>query len=242
MNEQPGDPAESLLEVAEGQSLGLVVCRLALDPTSGRIRHRTEVGIAIRAALFNQLLLQGRLTGGRWPEPVGESTSGDRLGDSVHRAVSERRTLLWKRWFNHVAADVEAATTELVRLELWRPRPGGGFVDAEPGLILEQATRIQSLISHTPGGTGGGFDAASSTAAEAIADAAVALLATGAGPLGGRPQPKLATKKFDEVIPGIKVMAGAGFGIDHRRDAVRGATKAALQSMRSRGSIRSLSG
>ena len=81
----------NMQEAGGSEPLGVAVCRLSLDPVRGRVRHPIQVGVAIRAALFVELALAGRLVGARWPEAIGDSDTGAMMLDSVHSAVANRR-------------------------------------------------------------------------------------------------------------------------------------------------------
>ena len=161
----------------EPDRIGLAVCRLGLNAGSGRIQHPVQLGIAIRGALFAELVLDGRLRGSRVPTVAGPSDTGNKLADSVHRAVSSRRPTPWKRWYSHVRADLEAATAALVSGGVWRDEGSGRFIDTDPELANGQAAGIAELLRL-------------SVPPAEDEDAVVALLVGGAGPLGGRPRPR----------------------------------------------------
>lgn len=128
------------------EPLGITVCRLSLDPARGRIRHQLQVGIAIRAAMFTELTLAGRLVGRRWPEAIGEASTGSPLLDSVHAAVANRRPTPWKRWFSHVDADREAATAQLLESGRWRAE-GRRLVDTDAGSTIVEQQRVRQLVA-----------------------------------------------------------------------------------------------
>src|SRR5438445_135684 len=78
------DPAD------HADSLALTVCRLGLDPASGRLRHRGHLGVAIRGAL---LIGGAGLFGGK-PRPRRELSSVDQLLMPVLReGVSQPETV-----------------------------------------------------------------------------------------------------------------------------------------------------
>lgn len=206
--------------VPPGYALGLTVCRLALDQTSGRIRHAARVGIAIRGALFAELALAGRLTGSHVPRAVGESELSGEPADSLHRAVAERRSHQFKRWFSYTRADADAALRALARHELIVPTDNGGWRDAQPGLVAEQIVKVSDLA-----------------ALEALTteEAVVALLATAAGLAGGSPRPRAALSAAGRLLPPISAL-------DERQVTTRAAVLSSLRAIRRQGGIRLLSG
>ena len=207
-------------DVAPGYSLGLTVCRLALDQTSGRIRHPGRVGIAIRGALFAELALAGRVTGFRSPRAIGESELTGEPADSLHRAIAERRSHQFKRWFSYTKVDVEAALRALARHELIVATDNGGWRDTEPGLVAEQILKVSDL-----------------TQLEALSteEAVVALLATAAGLAGGRPRPRAALAAAGRLLPPTSAL-------DERQVTTRGAVLGSLRAIRRQGGLRVLSG
>jgi hypothetical protein len=220
------------------ESPGATVCRLSLDPAAGRVRHRGHAGIAIRAALFAQLLLDGRLAGEKRPVPIGPSDTADRLADAVHRAVSARGALPWKRWFSHVGADVDAAGAQLQRTGAWQAGAARGvIIDNDPNLTTAQAAQVTELLALAQASPPAILGAGPGTL-----DATVALLAVGAGLLGARPRPKLALRRMDRLLPEARLLVAAGFDVDAQQDAVRTVVRTALIAMRRRAGSRLLSG
>jgi Golgi phosphoprotein 3 (GPP34) len=139
-----------LTEGSNSEPLGVTVCRLCLDPVRGRIRHPLQVGIAIRAAMFAELTLAGRVIGRTWPQAVGESRTGNPLPDSVHRAVADRRPTQWRRWFNHVQADRKAAVDYLVQSGRWQ-LDGKRIVDPQAAeTVREQQEVLRSINAGDP--------------------------------------------------------------------------------------------
>ena len=193
----------------------LLVCRLGLDPVRGRIRRHTQVGIAVRAALFAELALSGRLIGGRFPHPVGESVIGQPLPDAVHAAVVARRPTPWKRWFNHVDPDREAATTALVTAGRWRVE-NGRIVDTAAGATVVEQQRIAQLL-------------ASRQPAEDLSLTIVAVLAAGYGVGDRRAAPRTAGRLVKSWLRPQLAASGADPAAE---EAVLASTGAALVAMR----------
>lgn len=127
------------------EPIGVTVCRLSLDPVRGRLRHPMQVGIAIRAGMFAELTLAGRIIGRNWPQAVGESRTGNPLPDAVHRAVANRHPTNWRRWYSHVHADRNAAVDFLVESGRWQ-RNGKRIVDPQAAeTVLEQQEILRSV-------------------------------------------------------------------------------------------------
>lgn len=127
------------------EPIGVAVCRLSLDPVRGRLRHPLQVGIAIRAGMFAELTLAGRVIGRNWPEAVGESRTGNPLPDAVHRAVANRGPVSWRRWYSHVHADRKAAVDYLVESGRWQ-RDGKRIIDPQAAeTVLEQQEVLRSI-------------------------------------------------------------------------------------------------
>jgi len=160
---------------SQAEPIGVSVCRLCLDPVRGRFRHPLQVGIAIRAGMFAELTLAGRVIGRNWPEAVGESRTGNPLPDAVHRAVSTRRPTNWRRWYGHVQADRNAAVEYLVQSGRWQ-RDGKRIVDPQAAeTVLEQQEILRAInAGEQP---------------DDLREMAVRLLVAAAG-AGGRPAPK----------------------------------------------------
>ncbi|MGX7680702.1 GPP34 family phosphoprotein [Jatrophihabitans sp. DSM 45814] len=250
MTADPGSTAEGAADDAAGgeasESLALTVCRLTLETESGRIRHQTHAGVAIRAALFVELLMDERLAGAARPVAVGPSETGNKLADSVHRAVATRGALPWKRWFGHVQADLDAATHRLIESGQWvrpggavdgRTRNGARFLDAYPALTATQTGGVAGLLSSAQTTNSAAFAVQVGTA-----NAAVALLATGAGPAGERPRPKVALSRLDSLLPSERLLTAAGYPCVADQDAIRAVVSAALVAMRGRAGSRFFSG
>jgi hypothetical protein len=127
------------------EPIGVTVCRLSLDPVRGKLRHPLQVGIAIRAGMFAELTLAGRVIGRGWPQAVGESRTGNPLPDAVHRAVANRNPTNWRRWYSHVHADRKAAVDYLVESGRWQ-REGKRIIDPQAAeTVLEQQEVLRSV-------------------------------------------------------------------------------------------------
>ncbi|MDQ1744426.1 MAG: hypothetical protein QOE23_2765 [Pseudonocardiales bacterium] len=188
---------------ADMEGLALAVCRLSLSPR-GRLLHPHQVGIAVRAALFTELGRTGRLVGRVRPEAIGESDTGSPLPDALHRAVAGRRPALWKRWFNHVDADRQAATDALVSAGRWRVE-GHRLVDADPGSTVLQQQRVTELLT-------------TKQPPDTLDLALLVLLAGGHGAGLGRPAPRRSRRLAKEWLePHLRT---AGYGGDATLAAV----------------------
>ncbi|MEO6703024.1 MAG: GPP34 family phosphoprotein [Jatrophihabitantaceae bacterium] len=132
------------------EPLGVTVCRLSLDPVRGRIRHPLQVGVAVRAGMFCELALAGRMVGAHWPEALGDPDTGQPLLDSVHAAVASRGPTRWKRWYSHVDADRDAASRQLIASGRWR-LDGRRIIDTDPGsTVHDQQQIMRQLASREP--------------------------------------------------------------------------------------------
>ncbi len=171
-----------------GESLGVEICRMSLDLGRHRIRHPRQVGIAIRAGLFVDLALDGRIVGQKGPQAQGASESGHKLQDAVHRAVASRnRHIGWRHWFNHIDADRNASITHLVDAGLWR-REGRRLLDESNGQTLVDQQRVKES---------GRRD---SEAPADVREAILVLLVLAAGGQG-RPMPRRAGKLARDWLP-----------------------------------------
>jgi hypothetical protein len=217
MTELPAEvPADAPVDAAadspaDTEALALAVCRLSLSPR-GRPLHPHLVGIAIRAALFTELGRTGRLVGRVRPEAIGESDTGSPLADALHRAVANRRPALWKRWFNHVDADRQAATEGLVAAGRWRTE-GRQLVDADPASTVLQQQRVVELL-------------ATKQAPDTLDLALLVLLTGGHGAGLGRPAPRRSRRLAKEWLEPHLRTAG------HGGDATLAAMHYGLTAMR----------
>jgi hypothetical protein len=172
--------------------------------------------VAIRGALFVDLALSGRLAGARMPRVIGESETGTRLADAVHRSVAGRAPTPWRRWYSHTGADVRAATEELISSGLWRSAERGRFADTNPELTAAQGERVRQ------------FAAGLAVPAD-LDDAVVSLFATGAGLLGDKPRPRRQLLAMRDVVGPLLPTEPA------EREVVQAAITATLKALRNRG-------
>ena len=156
--------------------------------------------------MFAELSLAGRVVGARWPEALGDTgevlgqdipdddqTVGAGLADNVHRAVVERRATPWKRWFNHVDADRDAATAVLIASGRWRLE-GRRIIDIDAGSTVTDQQRVLALL------------AAPEPPAD-VSDAIIALLVGAAGG-AGRPTPRRCRRLAKRWLPPLLMTAG----------------------------------
>jgi len=200
--------------------LGLEVCRLALDLGRGRIGHPRQVGIAIRAANFVELALDGRLVGRNWPEAQGDSETGQAMPDAVHRTVIDLGPIRWRHWFNHVDADRRAATGRLVTAGTWREE-GRRLVDLTDGRTLVDQQRVRLAFEQ---------DEPPAT----VREATLVLLLGGAGG-SYRPMPRRARGLTRTWLPPLLRTSGRG------GDAIGSAVLHALAQMVRAAPVRMLS-
>lgn len=214
--------------------MALTVCRLLLTP-EGRIRHGSYAGIAIRAALFAELVLDERLTGAKVPKvrsavPPGGPDTENPLADSVYRAVAAHAAKPWRRWYSHVGADLQAAVAQLVRAGIWVETGPKRYRDTDPAVVAAQLGGVRQVLARPP--TPGSSSGSGGLATE---DVAVSLLLGGAGPAGERPRPRAQLRRVDAMLPLFPE-------IKDQQESLRGLVKTALAAMRSRAGLRLLSG
>lgn len=186
-------------------SMALTVCRLALNPVTGKPRNRRHLGIAIRGALLAELALAGRITGDRAPVANGESQTDSALADAVHAAISSRRRPVpWRRWYSHTDADVDAATKVLVEAGIWREPE-----KAAPSLrgigVRRQLTFHDAFPDEVSKLTAQVFEATSLLKGSDYRLLIIGVLSVGAGLNGGRPRPRqmlaLAKRRLPGALP-----------------------------------------
>jgi hypothetical protein len=196
------------------ESLALTICRLGLDPATGRIRHPATLGIAIRSGLFVDLALAGRVVGSRAPQATGAAVSGARMPDALYTVVAQRGTIRWKRWFSHTDSDVGAATRALIEAGVWEPTGTKRFRETNPGEATERIYRVRMVMDTRAGSE--------------LRETVVAVLAAGSGLAGSRPRPRTQLSRLrSALVPVLPADPG-------QREAIYGAVRAALQRMRGR--------
>jgi Golgi phosphoprotein 3 (GPP34) len=154
---------------------------IARDPRTGRLRYPTVLDAGLRATLFADLILSGRIrSDGLAPVAADSPLSGDRILDAVHRAVANRANVAWPRWYRHVRADRLVLTAELVEQGRWEPVGGllrPAFRDTEPDQALETAQHVLAVAEKR----GEPRDSA---------DAVLALVSVLCGAVGTAPRPR----------------------------------------------------
>lgn len=194
------------------EQLALAVCRLALNPARGRLRHPHHVGIAVRAALFAELAGSGRLVGLHYPEAIGESITGNPLTDALYKAVAGRRPTPWRRWYSHIDADRAAATNALIEAGRWKSE-GRRLIDLDPTSTVLQQQRVAELL-------------AAKESPETLDLALLVLLAGGYGAGSVRPGPRRSRKLAKPWLQPHLQAAG------HGGDATLAALQSAFRAMR----------
>jgi len=167
--------------------------RLARNPVSGRIRHRGSLNIALRAALFAELALNGEIVDeGNAPKLTSPEPTGDRIFDAILRTVGTRPNVTWRRWFRHVSADLAALCAELVDAGRWIPMRGWytAFTDAKPDEVQANALERERVAR---------FERAPRDQREAV----LTLLAIACGALGRRPRPTAVRRELKSVFEAI---------------------------------------
>lgn len=187
-------------------SMALTVCRLALNPVTGKPRNRRTLGIAIRGALLAELALAGRITGGRAPVANGDSQTDSALADAVHAAISSRRRPVpWRRWYSHTDADVDAATKVLVEAGIWREPDKAAEPSRRGSGIRRQLTFHDAYPDEVSKMTAQVFEATSLLKGSDYRLLIIGVLSVGAGLNGGRPRPRqmlaLAKRRLPGALP-----------------------------------------
>jgi hypothetical protein len=155
---------------------------VARSPASGRFRHRAAVDMALRAALFAELIFDDRLySNDLAPAVTDQEPIEDHVLNTLRDAVRDHPGVTWRRWYRHVSADREVLTRDLIESGRWTSER-----DQTGRLHLRDTDQDASLAS--------GFrltEVAQARHAPADRDEAVlAVLLTMCGGLGGRPRPR----------------------------------------------------
>jgi hypothetical protein len=131
--------------------LATQLLRVARDPASGRLHNPGPLASGLRAALFTDLILTGRVReAGRGPYADEPADSGDRILDAVQRAVARRPDVAWWRWFRHVRVDRVALVDELVQAGRWTAHHGGrgaAYEDRDADEALARAETLRRVVA-----------------------------------------------------------------------------------------------
>ena len=138
-----------------GDRIATNLLRLARDPATGRIRHRAIVAVGLRAALFAELALEGRIVNGAGSPAVApdgpDEPTGDRMLDAVREAVEARPGVSWLRWYRHVSSDCTALRNELIANGRWTQQHGGWratYADADADAVLVLANELDRVARY----------------------------------------------------------------------------------------------
>ena len=167
--------------------------RMARDPGSGRLRHRSSLDIALRAALFSELALNGQIVDQvNAPSLTSPEPTGDRIFDGIRGAVEARPNVTWRRWFRHVRIDRTTLSAELVDAGRWRRTRSwpAAFADAEAEEAQALAFEINRVVA---------FDRAPVDSREAV----LTLLAVASGASGRRPRPAAVRRELKSLLDSI---------------------------------------
>jgi hypothetical protein len=179
---------------------------MARSPASGAIRNAGRVDIALRAALFTDLLLTERIVGQAGAPAIGVDLAGgdpgDRVLDAVVRTVAKRPHVAWWRWFRHVRDDRQVLVEELLSAGRWTAKPGrrarwDPTDDTEAARALEQCFEL-GRIARGEVGLGD------------VGQATLAILASMSGVLDGRPRPRALRGDLKPVMTAIGASGAPG--------------------------------
>lgn len=167
--------------------------RMARNPASGRIRHPASLDVALRAALFAELALNGRLVDQlNAPALTSDEPTGDHIFDTIRRTVAARPNVTWRRWFRHVRVDRAALCAELVEAGRWERTRGwpAAFSDAKSEEAQALAFEINRIVR---------FERAPADSREAV----LTLLAISCGAVGRRPRPAAVRRELKSVLDSV---------------------------------------
>lgn len=163
---------------------------MARNPASGRIRYAGAVDVALRAALFAELALSGRVVDElNAPVLTSDEPTGDHIFDAIRRTVAARPHVTWRRWFRHVSVDRAALCAELIEAGRWertRSWPAA-FRDAKPEEAQALAFEVNRVAT---------FERAPADSREAV----LTLLAISCGAVGRRPRPAAVRRELKSVL------------------------------------------
>lgn len=161
--------------------LATQLLRVARDPATGRLHHPGPLASGLRAALFTDLILTGRVREIRRAPFAEEPTeSEDRILAALQRAVARRPDVAWWRWFRHVRVDRVALVDELVQAGRWTPHHSGlgaAYEDADADEALAHAEALRQIVN-------GAAEPADSR------EAVLAMLTVMCGSIAQRPHPR----------------------------------------------------
>ena len=170
--------------------IAIDLLRMARNPATGRIRHRSSLEIALRAALFSELALTGKVVDEvNSPHLTDNVPTGDRILDAIRRTIEQRPDVTWRRWFRHVRVDRTALCAELVESGQWERKPGllRGFNDTKPEEPQALAFELNKVVT---------FERAATDSREAV----LTLLAVASGAIGRRPRPQAVRRELKSVL------------------------------------------
>jgi Golgi phosphoprotein 3 (GPP34) len=165
--------------------------RLARDPRTGRLRHPSALDVGLRASLFADLVLSGRvISEERAPLPTPADPTGDAFLDALRDAVAARPRVAWLRWFRHVHSDRGAIVSELVAQGRWTPTGGRlrpTYRDDAHAEIVELSRHVAAVAEQrrTPDD---GYQVI------------LAIIATLCGAVGGRPRPRALRRELRPLL------------------------------------------
>jgi hypothetical protein len=149
---------------------------------TGRFQHRPALEMALRAALFTELIFDDRLVSRAMvPVATDQEPLDDRVLNTLRNAVRDHSNVTWRRWYRHVAADREVLTKQLIESGRWVAEPGrfGRTVlrDTQQDATVVAGQRVARVARHA-------------VEPDDRDEAVLAILATLCGALGGRPRPR----------------------------------------------------
>jgi hypothetical protein len=133
------------------QRIATQLLLLGRNPVTGRLRHVRVLDIGLRAALFCDLVLAGRMVSRDGaPFAFGVTDTGDHVLDTVAHAVSARQNVQWWRWYRHVRTDRLELVRELVDCGRWSERGSGPirrYDDAEELAPQALALHLRGVVA-----------------------------------------------------------------------------------------------
>lgn len=167
--------------------------RMARNPATGRIRYVSALDVALRAALFAELALNGRVVDQlSAPALTSDEPTGDHIFDAVRRTVAARPNVAWRRWFRYVRVDRVGLSAELVEAGRWERtrRWPAVFRDAKPEEVQALAYEVNRVAS---------LERAPADSREAV----LTLLAVCCGAIGRRPHPAAVRRELTSVLDSV---------------------------------------